>query len=193
MTNETWSEVALVSLSKLSGTNVEFYSITNSIELTVGDKDVNFMPMLNGGRLADFKPQGDIEGTMEVYAVEAGTDSGSTAKGVFDLLGTTDATQPVSFSNSRTRDKYRVTVLFTDDTTVTSAVSDINLNQTGLRFIIKGAYITSVTPSGAMTPNDPLKFQVKFKAGAFDKDGTSNLEVQSTDGTATMTMTSAYA
>lgn len=192
MTNETWSETALVSICKAGGTDIEYYTITSSIEITIGDKDVDFLPMLKGSRLASFKPQGDTEVTLELYPVEAGTSAGSTGTGVFDLLNTVDSSQPISVNNDRTRTKVRMTVLWTDDTTVTSAISAINLNQIGLRMIAKNGYIISATPSGAMTPNDPLKWTVKFKCGAFDKNGDSNVEFQSTNGTATMTMTSSY-
>lgn len=189
MTNETWSETAYVAITKSgSGSDVEFYAITSSVEVTVGDKDVDFMPMLNGGRLSAFKPQADTTITLDLYPLQAGTATGTTGKGVFDLIGTSDATQPVSIDTSRTRNKYRMTILWTDDTTVTSATAAINLNQIGLRVIAKNGYIISATPSGNMTPNDPLKWQVKFKCGAFDKDGNPNVTIQSVDGSATMTM-----
>lgn len=193
MTNETWSEVGLVAITKIGGEDVEFYTITSSVELTIGDKDVEFLPILNGGRLAAFKPQGDTEITLELYPLEAGTDSTSTTakvgKGVFDLMGTVDSTQPLELNLSRTRDKYRITLLWTDDTTITNATSDIVAGKSGLRFAVRNGYVTSATPSGAMTPTDPLKWQVKFKSGAFDKNGISNVTAQSTDGTASTAMT----
>ena len=188
MTEETWSEVGLVTLTLDGGSDVEFYTITNSIEIAVGDKDVDFMPMINGGRLASFKPQADTTITLEMYPVQAGTDTGLVGKGVADLLGTADASQPLSIPFSRTRTKCRATLLWTDDTTVTTATAAINLNQTGMRIIANNCYVINASPSGAFTPNDPQKWKVVLKCGAFNKDGTSNVSVTSTDGTATMTM-----
>jgi hypothetical protein len=190
---DMWSEVALVSIQKLSGNSVEFYTITDSVDFKIGQKDVDFVATLSGGRLANFKPMEPTEVTMKVYPNELGTSSGLTGKGVFDLFcaNTTDATQPLDFSVDRGRTKYRVTFLVTDDTTVTSATSLITINQCGARLIAKNGFLVEATPT-EYTPESGWIWTVRFKFAPFGKDGTANISGQSTDGTATMTMSTVY-
>jgi len=121
--------------------------------------------------------------------VEAGTDSGDEGKGFFDLMNTSDSTQPLSISVDRARDQYRIVILWTDDTTLTSATSAVNLNQTGLRIVAQNGYITSVKPSFT---DGLLKFTVTFKCPPFDKSGNANVTMESTDGTVTLDAVSAY-
>ncbi|RLG13711.1 hypothetical protein DRN69_05140 [Candidatus Pacearchaeota archaeon] len=193
MTQDIFSEVALVSVSKQSGTEMDFYTICDSVDFKIGQKDVDFVATLAGGRLANFKPMEPTEVTLKLYPLEVGTDSGSTGKGVFDLFcsGTSDSTQPLSFTVDRDHTKYRVTFLLTDDTTITSAVSDVGLNQIGARLIAKNGYLVEATPS-EYTPESGWVWTARFKFSPFDKDGNGNITGQSTDGTATMTMTAAY-
>ena len=192
MANDTWSETALVSISKASGTEIEFYTITETIDVDVGDKDFDVIANLAGGRLVKFNPEEPTTITLEAYPVEAGTDSGTEGKGFFDLLWggiLSDTTQPLELSASRTREAHRMTLLWTDDTTVTTATASINLNQSGMRIIAKNGYCTSVKPSFT---DKVLKYTITYKFPPYDKDGTANVTVQSTDGTSTSTMAATW-
>lgn len=185
---DTWSETALVSVSKIEDEEVEFYTLTETVDITFGTKDFDVIATLSGGRLVKFNPQEVTEITMEMYTVEAGTDSGSIGKGVADLFGPgikNDTSQPLTIDFSRTREKHRVTILWTDDTTVTTASASINLNQSGMRIIAKNGYVTSFNQ--AFT-DGVLKTTVTWKFPPFDKSGNSNVQVTSTDGTGTLTM-----
>ena len=191
---DTWSETALVSISKASSFEHEFYTITETADFNFGNKDIDVIATLAGGRLVKYNPQEPLEITLELYPVEAGCSlaAAGAGKGVFDLLWggiSSDTSQPVSISSDRTREKHRVTFLVTDDTTVTTAGAAINLGQAGLRIICKNAYCTSANWSYT----DKIgKVTVTYKVPPFDKDGNANIEVQSTDGTATMTMLATY-
>ena len=140
---DMFSEVALVNVAKSGGTELNYYTICDSVDFKIGQKDVDFISTLAGGRLSNFKPMEPTEVTLKLYPVEIGTDTANIAlakgAGVMDLFcaNTTDATQPLDFTVDRGRTKYRVTFLLTDDTTITSAVSDININQVGARLIEK--------------------------------------------------------
>jgi len=189
---DTWSETALLSISKASGTEVEFYTITETVDIDMGGKDFDVIASLAGGRLVKFNPEEPTTITIEAYPVEAGTAAGTAGKGFFDLLWggiSSDATQPLSLSASRTREAHRLTLLWTDDTTVTTATSSINIGQSGLRIQAKNGYCTSVKPSFT---DKVLKYTVTYKFPPYDKDGTANISVQSTDGTATMTTLSTW-
>ncbi len=188
---DTWSETALISISKASDFEVEFYSITDTIDINFGEKGFDAMANMKGGRLVKFNPQDPTEITLELFHVEVGSDlsSAGAGKGGFDLLWggiNSDTTQPISISSDRTREKLRLTLLWTDDTTVTTASAAINLNQTGMRIIAKNAYCISANPSYT---DKVFKVTATFRIPPFDKDGNSNIETQSTDGsTGTMSI-----
>ncbi len=186
---DVWSETALVSISKASDSEFEFMTLTETADFNMGEKGIDVIATLAGGRLVKFNPQEPMEITLEMYPVEAGNDTGATGKGVFDLLWggiKSDTTQPISISSDRTRERHRITFLVTDDTTVTTATAAINLNQTGLRIIAINAYCTSANWDYTGKVG---KATVTYMVPTFNKDGTANIEIQSTDGsTATMTM-----
>ena len=194
---DMFSEVALVNVAKSGGTELNYYTICDSVDFKIGQKDVDFISTLAGGRLSNFKPMEPTEVTLKLYPVEIGTDTANIAlakgAGVMDLFcaNTTDATQPLDFTVDRGRTKYRVTFLLTDDTTITSAVSDINLNQVGARLIAKNGFLVEATPS-EFTPESGWVWTCKFKFPPFDKDGTGNISGQSSDGTSTTTMAATW-
>jgi len=187
---DTWSETGLVSMTKSGGEEVQFYTITETVDVTIGTKDFDVIANLAGGRLVKYTPQEPMEVTLEAYPVEVGTadPSSGTGNGFFDMLwggiGSSDS-QPVEISSDRAREKLRMTMLWTDDTSVSDATADIPINSAGLRLIGKNGYVTEVNPSFT---DGILKFTITFKVPPFDKSGNSNITVQSVDGTATMTM-----
>ena len=191
---DVWSETALVSISKTNSFETEFYTITETADYNFGNKDIDVLATLAGGRLVKFVPQEPTEITLELYPVEAGSSlaAAGAGKGVFDLLWggiNSDTTQPVSISSDRTREAHRITFLVTDDTTVAAAGASVNLNQSGLRIVVKNAYCTSANWSYTEKLG---KATVTYKAAPFDKSGNANVEIISTDGTATMTIPSTW-
>ncbi|KKM65134.1 hypothetical protein LCGC14_1494340 [marine sediment metagenome] len=191
---DTWSETALISISKASNFEAEFYSITDTMDINFGEKGFDVMANLKGGRLVKFNPQDPTEITLELFPVEAASSlaAAGAAKGVFDLLWggiNSDTTQPISISSNRNREKLRLTLLWTDDTTVTTAAAAINLNQSGMRIIAKNAYCISANPSYT---DKVFKVTATFRIPPFDKDGNANIETQSVDGSSTMTMAATW-
>lgn len=186
---DTWSEVGLVSISAQGGSDIEFATLTETVDIDIGEKGFESMATLGGGRLVKFTPQEDTTITLEAYPVEAGTNSGTTGKGFFDLLNTADASQPVNISVDRVRSKYRIALMWTDNVSITSASSQVGLNNTALRITASDGYFTSVKPS--FTDN-VLKFTVTYKVPPFDKSGSANVEVASVDTSATLAALNAY-
>lgn len=189
MAPDTWSEVAFVSLQELNGTAKEFYTITETVDIDIGDKDFDVIATLAGGRLVKFNPQEPTTITLEAYPVEAGTDTGAVGKGFFDLMNSADGTQPLAIPVDRVRTKMKAYLLWTDDTTVTSASSAININQSGLRIVAQNGYMTSCKPSFT---DGVKKWTVALKFPPFDKSGNANVTIYSTDGTATQTVATTY-
>ena len=186
---DTWSETALVSVSKASDAEVDFYTITETVDINFGNKDFDAIATLAGGRVVKFNPQEPTEITLEMYPVEAGTlSTGGSGTGVYDLFGpgvANDSTDPMKIDFSRTREKHRVSVLWTNETSITTAISDVSIGSTGLRVIAKNGYLISANKSFT---DGVLKVTATWKFPPFDKSGNSNVQVQSSDGTLTLTM-----
>ena len=70
---ETWSELANVGITILGGSEVQFATITETVDIDLGDKDFDAIATLGGGRLVKFNPQDVTTITLEAYPLEAGT------------------------------------------------------------------------------------------------------------------------
>jgi len=179
MAEDTWSETAFVSISKIGGSDVEFATITETVDVDFGNKEFDVINTLKGGRLVKFNPQEPSTVTLEAYPIEAGTASGTEGKGFMDLLYASDATQPLSINFDRTRTKVRIAILWTDDTNVTTATDAISEGSNALRIVLKNGYVTSAKPSFT---DGILKYNVTIKCPAFDKSANPNGLIESTDG-----------
>ena len=191
MTQDTWSETALISISAQSGSDVQFACLTETVDIDIGDKDFDAINTLCGGRIVKFNPQEPTTITLEAYPVQAGTATGTTGLGFFDLMNTTDATQPLQISVDKAHNKYRMAILWTDKAAATSATEILEASgaDTGMRVVAADGYFTSAKPSFT---DGILKWTVMFKVPAFDKAKAANIKIESTDGTADLTALASY-
>ena len=113
--DDAWMEVCLIAISKAGGSDLQAAGETMTVDFDIGEKDIEGIPLVNGGRMTKWTPEGDSSITFEAYPLEAGTDTGTTLKGFYDLMHTVDAVVPIRITNDRNRDKYRVLVLWTND------------------------------------------------------------------------------
>jgi hypothetical protein len=188
--DDAWMETCLITISlEGAGVDMGFAGLTETVDFDIGDKDIEGVAILNGGRVTKFSPESDTTLTFEAYPVEAGTKSGTTGTGFFDMMHTVDASQPLRIVNDHTRSKYRIAVLWTNDGAATTAVQTTAANKSGLRIAIAEARITSVKPSFT---DGILKFTVIAKCAAYDKAADSNVMMESTDGTAQLPAIAAY-
>lgn len=174
----TWSETALVAISAQGGSDVAFQAITETVDIDIGDKDFDVIATLAGGRLVKFTPQEPTTITLEAYPLEAGTDTGTTGVGFFDLMNTQDTSEPQSISTDLIRNAHRLAILWTDDASISDAAALVGTGNAGLRVVAADGYFTSVKPSFT---DGLLKFTVIFKVPPFDSGGTANIAIQSTD------------
>lgn len=190
MPNDTWSETALVAISAQAGTNVQFASITETIDIDIGDKDFDVIATLSGGRLVKFTPQEPTTITLEAYPINAATEGFTTATtgaGFFDLMNTYDAAQPLVIAADRNRNKHRIAIMWTDKTTETDATAQIIApTNTALRVVAADGYFTSVKPSFT---DGVLKFTITYKTPPFDSSGAANIKIESVSGSGTVTLT----
>ncbi|MHA1168265.1 MAG: hypothetical protein ACTSRU_10625 [Candidatus Hodarchaeales archaeon] len=178
--DDAWMEACLVAISIQGGSDIAFAAETETIDPDLADKDIEGIVLVNGGRITSWKPEGDSTITFEAYSLEAGTDTGVTAKGWYDLLHTVDASVPIRIINDRNRAKYRVLVLWTNDPTVTTAEAITTDTYSALRIGMADGHFTSVKPSFT---EGILKWTIMYKCAAFDKQGAGNIMVESCAGT----------
>lgn len=178
--DDAWMEVCLIAISKIGGSDIQFAGLTETIDFDLGEKDIEGKPIVNGGRVTIWKPEGDSTVTMEAYPLEAGTDTGATGKGFYDLLHTVDASVPIRIINDRNRDKYRLLFLWTNDPTPTTAQATTANTYSAMRIGMADGHFTSVKPSFT---DGTLKFTIKYKCAAFDKAATGNVMIESCAGT----------
>lgn len=178
---DAWMETCLVAITKVGGSDVAFQGLTESVDMDVGEKDIDVVALVNGGRISKWVPQDVITVTLEMYPVEVGTDTGTTGKGVFDLFsGSTDSSQPVILTNSRTRTAVRIAILWTDDTSQASATAAVTATKKAARMAFADGYVTSANPSFT---DGVKKWTVTLKFAPFDKAGNANSQGASEDGT----------
>jgi len=178
---DAWMETCLIEVQRYSdATAHSMAAITESVDFDVGDKDIEGIPIVNGGRVTKWSPEGDSTLTFEAYPLEAGTiDTQTIGTGFSDMLHTQDLAVPIRVINTRNRDKFRVLALWTNDSTATTAASATAADASALRIGLVNSYCTSVKWSFT---DDILKCTAIFKCAAFDKAGLGNVLVESAAG-----------
>lgn len=179
---ESWNEVCLVSLTS-GTTEMDIAPIMTSVAINQGGKPVESVPNLSGGRILVFKPEEDTEIEFEGMPIGIG-DADATTQDGLDLFfhGTTSTAAPFIARSNLSRTPYTLTIMWTDDSTATSAKSAVTLGKYALRYQFKNAYLTICQPS--FTTDGGLVSKYTFRCAPRNKAGTSNILDQSTDGTA---------
>ena len=179
--DDAWMEKCLIAISSEGGSDVQFAAVTETVDFDIGEKGIEGIALVNGGRVTKFNPEGDTTVTFEAYPLEAGTVSGAVGTGFFDLMHTVDTSQPIRVVNDHTRTKYRILVLWTNATDMTTAQATTTATFSGMRIGMAEAYITTVKSSFTDGMN---KYTITAKCAAFDKAAAGNVMIESTDGTA---------
>jgi len=179
-TDDAWMETCLIAISPIGGaSDMKFHALTDSVKADMGEKDIEGLPLCSGGRITKFTPETYGTITFEGYCLQAGTNATVTGTGFFDLMHVKDTTVPIRITNSRTRTKYRVLILWTNDTTVTGAQQTTAANKSALRIGMAGGYFTKVDYDFT---DGILKVTATYKCAAFDKDGSSQKMIESCAG-----------
>lgn len=188
---DSWTEIAYVTITEQAGTDVDFCSISESIDIDEGERPLETTYTLCGGKIVRLMPQEDTTVTLTAYPVEAGS-TGTVGKGFHDMFYdsvTESATtgEIVVDNTAGTRKKYRLAILWTDDTSSTSAVRQVaSPANAALRWTARNGYVTQVVPS--FEANGMLTYDVTFTFPSRLSDGTANIQVESIDGVGTGTM-----
>ena len=182
---DSWTETALVEVSKSGdtvGASTRYMAITDTIDIDWGTKDIDWTANLAGGRIPTFTPETATTVTLELIPVGVMAPDGLSQ--IF-IGNTTDATQPISSTVSRTRYKCRVVITWTEDTTMTDASAVTADEKAALRFSFSDCYMTGLTFSFT---DDILKATATFSCPPFNKAGTGLIIAEETDGSSGKTL-----
>ena len=175
---DAWEETALVEVAKFDASSpvvVQCAAMTETIDISEPDYPGESISTLAGGRIWKQSPQEDGEITLEIYPIELSTATNDV--GLFQQFagGTYDASEPLATDVAwaagvdRTRDRFRVAILWTNDTTPpTTAGAATAASTDALRFAAMGCRMTS---HKADYTDKILKITATFKFPAMNKAG----------------------
>jgi len=182
---DSWKETCLVGITRSGGSEHQFAAITDTVDVDWGEKGVEFFATCAGGRIVKYTPETDTKITLELYPAGIKAPDGLTQLFLGDI---SDVSQPISVVNTRVRYKFRITCLWTEDTTATEA-SGATTASAGVRFSFKDAYCNSCKPGFT---DDILKCTAIFTCPAFDKTGTGRITAEESDGTEVLPALGSY-
>lgn len=185
-----WSETCLISITPKSGTEVQLAAITETVDIDLGDKDIEQVPTLIGGRVIKKVPQDMTTLTFEGYPIGISTADNKGVSQFFHMTNaaTYDTTEPLAVSASLGRDLWRVTILWSE-VAPTTASGATTAAKAAYRFSVANCYMTSMKPSFT---DGILKFTFSFKGAPFNKQGTAQIREESTETTTALSALSTY-
>ena len=192
-----WTETAMITIQSSYPASttalMQISAITETIDIDLGDKDIEGIPNLAGGRCVKQTPEADTTITFEGYPITAGLSWSSGTNSQIGLQqeffgGTLTTTEPVSLTNTTytygvPHHTFTVWIMWTDDSTIVTAKSGTAAGKAGLRYTFSNCYLVSYKT--AFT-DGILKSTFKFKCPPRSRTGAGNIEVESTDGTIVM-------
>ncbi len=199
---ESWNNYFLFSLTRRGASaqsEVQFAAIVDPTTLTIsGEKPAESVVNAAGGRIWKEDPDGDVEITFDILPIEL---SAATGIGLFqeymEIPGVTDpeaysTSEPLSTDTTgwdagviRTRDRFRIAILWTNDNAATAAGGTTAASTGSLRFFANNCIFVNFEPN---MRDSQLKATATFKCKPFSKAGTTkNWGWQSGDSTALVT------
>ena len=178
---DAWEEVALVTIIKFDASSpltIQAAAMTETIEIDQPDYAGESIPDIAGGRAWKQSTQEDGKFVLDIYPIYIENKNGTVTsdKGLFDFFvgGTPATTEPrktdVSWATGadRTRDKFCVSIMWTNDTTPTSAIASTAGSTDSLRFTALNCRMISHKPSFA---DGVLKVKCTFKFASLNYAG----------------------
>jgi hypothetical protein len=178
----SWTEKCFVTITPIAGTNVEFAIRTNNIKFGTGAKDIEGLPLNNGGRCVKKKPEEDSEWSFDdCYFVGIQTTGNDVSVAqLFENWTAVDTTDPRSSSASTNRIRVRIAVLWTDDPDATSGAGATGSGHAAYRIVAANGYITNFEEEW---DDKMLKANFKFKFAPFNLTGVANRKREDTETT----------
>jgi len=178
---DAWKEVFLLDLIDSDDNVIQFEGLTEDITgFDLGEKDIEGIALVNGGRVVKFTPMTDESFTIKVYPVSAGISGEAAATGtqqLFHKQSTPDTTQPIVVVNTITRQQFGL--VFLRATILPASASTLPaVNVVCRRTEVINAYMTK----DSISWDDKMESaEIMFKWAPFNKLGVSNKRESSTN------------
>ncbi len=176
---DAWQRQALIAIDDGTST-MTMEALTETIDLDIGERGFDMIALINLGQIPKHSAIGITTITIEGYPLQAGSASAGAAGGFWEFFANkpvTDASQPLDIDISNTLTKYRVALLWTDDSSPpTNASTATAASTAGKRFVMAECFCTSYKESFT---DGVLKATVMFKGVAFDKAADPNIKMES--------------
>jgi hypothetical protein len=185
---DSWSETALVSIAKSGAASLTFHTMIETIDIDEGDKDVEYIASVTGGRIRKKIPQAETVITFEGYPVGNTPANTNQATGLDQYFygDATAVSEPFSVTSSRARLRFRVAITWTDDTSATTGDGSTAASTNSFRWYCINADLVSMKRSFT---DGILKCTFKFKVAPFNKAGTGNIVSIEAENTALSALT----
>jgi len=180
---DAWQRQALIEVTSDSSHIVRLHAMTETIDIDVGERDIDKIDLVNLGQIPKHGAIGISTITIEGYPQEAATETSSTGDGFFDIFASAPliASQPHDVDMSNTLTRYRVSVLWTEDTAADDASDATATSKKAMRFVMADCFCTSCKSSFT---DGVLKQTLTFKGVCFDKLAVTNIKMESNDSSA---------
>jgi hypothetical protein len=178
-----WQRECLIEVTD-GTTHLALHALTETIEIDIGERDIDVINLVNLGQIPKHGNHGITTVTFEGYAKEVGTGGtgDQTATGFWDIFAekpAKDTSEPQQVSIANTNTRFRIAILWTDETGETVADGAVANTQKAKRFVIAECFCVGHKDSFT---DGILKTTLTFKGSAFDKTGSANIKMESIDG-----------
>ena len=188
-TPDAWKEFCLIGIipedypsGAGGGSEIQFAGITDEISaMDWGERDIEGVPLVNGGRVVKTSPMGDETLTLKMYPVDALLDTSDVGNGVVQLFhpqSTESATEPIIVDNSIYRRKFGIILLWATTLPATAGAVPA-AGESAYRIQIVNAYMTGYKLN---YDDKVMSAEVTFKWAPFQKDASPNKREESTAG-----------
>jgi len=197
-TVDAFTEFCRITISEKGGTDYDFEGMTEDISaMDWGEKDIEGIATVKGGRIVKRTPMTDESITLKVYPTSAklGADNEGfiqhfhpqTGDAIQGLVADDDS-QPIAVKNSHARKTYRLLILWSSLLPADAATQPA-AGEAAYRIQVVNAYMTSFKPS---FDDKIISAEATFKWAPFDKDGAYNKVEESTDGSSQLPAVTAF-
>ena len=175
---EAMQELALVSIQPKGGSVYQFAGIIEEVSPSIGDRDIEGIPLINGGRVVKKTPQADHELTLKIYPTDTRfSSSKDLIQGFMNVDASWDGTAPFADTNTHNQELFQVCVVWCNDSTIiTTANGTSTAGTQARRIVIKDMRMTSYKDS---FDDKMVSAEITFKAPAFDTSGTGTVKYES--------------
>lgn len=171
--SDAWQRECLIEVN--DGTSkMTIHGLTENVNIEGGERSIDVINLVNLGQIPKHGGMDIFTVTFEGYPLYAGSIEAGAADGYFEMYANspvTDEEEPLEVSLTNTLTRYRVTILWSNDSTATSASGSTAASTNSARFVI----------ADCIAIGCPIDFTDKihkqtltFKGNAFDKRGSSS-------------------